>query len=237
MIINFAICDDEKTQTDYLSGLAREWAASGKNAARISVFDSAEAFMFAYEADKSFDVLLLDIQMKGVDGVTLAKRLRTGDSAIQIIFVTGLADFIGEGYEVSALHYLLKPVRREKLWEALDRAVAAIGRRDASVLTETAEGPVRLFVRDIQYAEAFAHTTTLHTSGGAIDARISISELEEALGEEFFRAHRSYVVGLRHIRQITKTEIAMDDGAKIPLSRRRYDMANRAFINYYKGGR
>lgn len=235
MKLRIAICDDETAETEYLTTLAREWATAGKVSADIVPYDSAEAFLFAYDADKAFDILLLDIQMKSMDGVTLAKHLRAGGGQMQIIFITGLPDFIAEGYDVSALHYLMKPVGKERLFAVLDKAVGLLAKTDASVLVETENGQTRIFHRDIHCAEAFAHTTVLQTKAGDVEAKLSIGELEIMLGETFCRAHRSYLVGLRHIRQITKTDVVMDSGKVIPLARRRYTAINQAFIRYYKG--
>ena len=235
MRLRIAICDDEKNETEYLAHLTSLWAASFKIGAEISVYDSAEAFLFAYNGDNSFDILLLDIQMKQIDGVTLAKRLRADGFDMQIVFVTGLPDFIAEGYEVSALHYLMKPVGEDKLFAVLDKAVRLLEKADEMLLVDTDEGRTRLPIRDVLYVEAFAHKTTICTINGELAARAPIGELESALGSEFFRVHRSYLVGLRHIRQITKDTVLMDDGRGIPLSRRRYDEVNRAFIEYYRG--
>jgi DNA-binding LytR/AlgR family response regulator len=93
---------------------------------------------------------------------------------------------------------------------------------------------VRLFPSDIYYVESFAHSTSIHTQGGKVEARASIGDLEETLGEDFCRTHRSYLVGLRFIRQITKADVVMDNGSALPLSRRRYDEVNRAFIRFFR---
>ena len=122
MQYHIAICDDEQVERKYLSQLAAQWAAGRCLYSQIDAFESAEQFLFAYREDISYDILLLDIQMKGLDGVTLAKEIRKTDTHVQIVFITGLPDFIAEGYEVSALHYLMKPIQPEKLWSVLDKA-------------------------------------------------------------------------------------------------------------------
>ena len=86
---------------------------------QISLFTSAEHFLFSYGREKDFDILLLDIEMGDMDGVTMAKKLRQENHAIQIIFITGYSDYIAEGYEVAALHYLMKPVREENMGSPL----------------------------------------------------------------------------------------------------------------------
>lgn len=235
MKLHVAICDDEKTEIDYLEKLSKEWAALRKINAVVSVYTSAEAFLFAFEADKSFDILLLDIHMKEIDGITLAKRLRMDGGKMQIVFITGLPDFISEGYEVSALHYLMKPVHVEKLNAVLDKALDIIDKPEASIFVETADGTARLSLRDILYAEAFSHTTMIYMLDISFEVKISIGELEALLDESFFRCHRSYLVGLRYVRQIAKADVIMDNGKLIPLSRRRYNALNEAFIRYFRG--
>lgn len=116
MDYKIAICDDSAPDREYLLNLVKRWAKNCGHQVQISLFTSAEHFLFSYEEEKDFDILLLDIEMGDMDGVTMAKKLRQENHAIQIIFITGYSDYIAEGYEVAALHYLMKPVREEKLW-------------------------------------------------------------------------------------------------------------------------
>jgi len=235
MRIKLAICDDEQSETEYITSLVQSWATKSTLTVELYTFDSSESFLFAYDADKSFDILLLDIQMKQMDGVELAKKLRASGAQMQIVFITGFPDFIAEGYDVSALHYLMKPVSEEKLMEVLDRAVQLLGAKKTSLLLKTENGQVRAFCDDITYVEAFAHNVVVYTTSEVIEVKESISTLETAFAKDFCRVHRSYIVGLRHIRQISKAVVILDDGTKIPLSRRRYDTLNQAFISYHKG--
>jgi len=234
-MLNIIICDDEKTEIDYLIKLVQKWTHQNKIIINISSFDSAEAFLFFYETNKLVDILLLDIQMKQLDGITLAKQLRAEGGQMQIIFITGFPDFIAEGYEVSALHYLLKPVNDGKLFTLLDKAYNCINTTDDSMIIETESGQVKLFCHDIIYAEAFSHNTVIQTENNSYKTKFYIGELDEMLNNNFCRVHRSYLVGLRYIRQISKTEVIMDNNKKIPLSRRRYNDVNKAFINFHKG--
>ncbi|MDR2568666.1 MAG: LytTR family DNA-binding domain-containing protein [Oscillospiraceae bacterium] len=233
-MLNIVICDDEKAEIEYLTTLVQNWSQRSNNTVSIAAFDSAEAFLFYYETNKSVDILLLDIQMKQIDGVTLAKKLRTEGGQMQIIFITGFPDFIAEGYEVSALHYLLKPINQDKLYAVLNKAYSYLIKADESIILETENGQAKLFCNDIIYAEAFYHYTVIQTRDNSYKAKLYISELENMLNSGFCRVHRSYLVGLKHIRQITKTEIVMDNNKKIPLSRRRYNDVNKAFINFHK---
>ena len=122
MNVKICICDDSSEERAFINVLVREWSRQTGTDVSVSEFPTAEAFLFEYE-DLVPDVLLLDIEMPGMNGVELAKRLREGNKLIQIVFITGFSDYIAEGYEVAALHYLLKPVSPQKLFSTLDRAL------------------------------------------------------------------------------------------------------------------
>lgn len=131
-----AVCDDEQSYSDYVADLAGRWAELAGTQVEVERFPSAEAFLFRYEERKDFDVLLLDIEMTGMDGVELAKRVRQESEDVQIVFITGYTDYIAEGYEVSALHYLTKPVNEEKLFQVLTKAVGRLARNERALTLE-----------------------------------------------------------------------------------------------------
>lgn len=134
MNCKIAICDDNTTDAQYVSACVDRWACRNGTDIRIERLPSAESFLFHYEEDKTYDILLLDIEMGGTDGITLAKQIRMENTRVQIVFITGYPDFIAEGYEVSALHYLMKPILEDKLSEVLDRAVENLSRREKRFL-------------------------------------------------------------------------------------------------------
>lgn len=235
MHLNLAICDDEPNQIEYLQRATKNWAVAAKHQVRIMTFPSAKAFLFEYSENRTFDILLLDIEMGETNGIELAKKLRSEHDNSQIIFITGYPDFISEGYEVAALHYLMKPVSEAKIHEVLDRAAANISAKERSLIIDTDDGIMRIALSDIMAAEVLSHDITLHTTNGLIHIRMSLSELISMLDSRFVRCHRSSLVGLHHVKQITKTDVILDSGALIPLSRRMYDEVNRQFISYYKG--
>ena len=134
MAYRVAIVDDSTTDAEFVKGILDNWADQRQASIRPEVFPSAECFLFRYAEDKDWDVLLLDIEMGAMDGVTLAKKIRQDNEAVQIVFITGFADYISDGYEVSALHYLMKPVKQDKLFAVLDRAVAAMRKTERVIL-------------------------------------------------------------------------------------------------------
>lgn len=227
-----AICDDSPADTLYLQGLVSKWARKADEVVEVHIFASAEAFLFQYEEDKSFDILLLDIEMAEMDGVTLARKVRAGNQQVQIVFITGYNDYIADGYEVEALHYLLKPVKEEKLFSVLDRAVLKLARNEQALLLETAEGAVRVPLYEIRWIEVQRNYVTIHAAED-YTVKKSLSEVEAELDEGFMRTGRSFIVNLKQVRRIGKNEVILADGSMVPLSRGYYEKLNRAMIERF----
>ncbi|MDE7003788.1 MAG: LytTR family DNA-binding domain-containing protein [Oscillospiraceae bacterium] len=230
MSCRFAICDDDQDYARYLEGLAARWAARAGTRLEVERFPSAQAFLFRYEERQDFDVLLLDIEMGGMDGVELARTVRRENDDVQIVFVTGYADYIAQGYEVSALHYLTKPVDEQKLFQVLTRAVGRL-RRNEKALTLTLPGQtVRLPLSQVRYLEVLHNYVTVH-AGLDYTVKRPLSELEKELDGRFFRVGRSCILNLSFIRRASRTQAELTTGEHIPLPRGQYDKLNRAIID------
>ena len=236
MKLKIAVCDDNKVDQDYVIGILRKWAEETNRIIEIHTFLSAEQFLFQYAEEKDFHILVLDIEMQRMNGVELAKKLRQDNRQLQILFVTGYPDFMAEGYEVDALHYLIKPVDPRKLFRVLEKAADNLKMAEKVLLLQDNGELRRLIIRNILYVEVFSHFCTLHTTEGIIETRIPIGELGNRLGEAFIRVHRSYLVNLEQIKRIAKTDIFLEDGSTVPLARRKYTEVNLAFIRYFGGG-
>ena len=228
-MLTIAICDDRQEEITYLSGLVREWASHRGHAARLRPFPSAEAFLFAYESDRGYDILLLDIQMGGQDGVSLARQIRAGNKEVQLIFITGYMDYIAQGYDVEALNYLLKPVSAEKLAPVLDRAVERLAQRERALFVQQGGENIRIPLYEIRYLEVMHNYVTIH-AGEEYKVKKTLAALEEELDGNFFRVGRSFIVNLRYVRKSTKTQAHLADGAVVPLSRGIYSALNQAII-------
>ena len=226
------ICDDENASSSYLSELTAAWAKARGHAVRQAVYPSAEAMLFAYSAGSAADILLLDIEMPGLNGVELARRIRQEDSVVQIIFVTGYMDYLADGYDVEALHYLLKPIDTEKLDAVLDRAVERLAQRQESLLVEANGCVHRLPLHEIRWAEVQGNYTTLH-AGQDYTLKKPLKDLEARLDNSFFRTGRSYIVNLRFVQSVSKTQVALTDGSKVPLYRGGFDAIHRAMVAYF----
>lgn len=235
-MINIAICDDERAEIEYLSARVRTWAAKRSFAVRISAWESAESFLFAYAEDKSVDILLLDIQMAGMDGVELARRIRRDNDGVQIIFITGFPDYIAEGYDVSALHYLMKPVHEEKLDAVLDKAIRQRARVSPRLYLTLDGESVCIRTDEVVCIETFDHLLEITTVQETHSVKMPLYELESRLTPDFIRCHRCCTVNMRYIKKITRKEIVLDSGKTLPLSRRLYPEVNRALLKHLTGG-
>ena len=235
MAYRVAIVDDSSVDAAFVEDILKAWTEDRQVVVQPERFDSAEKFLFRYAEDKVWDVLLLDIEMGTMDGVSLAKKIRHDNEAVQIVFITGYPDYIAEGYEVAALHYLMKPVSREKLFAVLDRAMGNLQKTERVILLPVSSETLRIPVSQVQYVEAFSHAVAITTQTDTIQVKMPISEIEKMLGEGFVRCHRSYLVGLKHISRISKSEVILDSGKVLPLSRGAAAIVHKAFISYYTG--
>ena len=235
MAYRCAIVDDSKTDAEFVQSILNSWEDLRQANIQAVVFPSAESFLFRYAEDKDWDILLLDIEMGNMDGIALAKKIRQDNESVQMVFVTCFADYISEGYEVAALHYLMKPVKQDKLFAVLDRAIAVMQKTERVILLPVGGEMLRLPTSQVQYVEAFSHTVVIITGTDTIQVKMPISEVEKLLGEGFIRFHRSYLVGLKHIARLSKTEVILDSGKALPLSRGAAATVHKAFISYYTG--
>lgn len=233
--MRIAICDDEEAQRKLVEKYLYEWADGKKLMLDILHFADAESFLFNWEDDKSFDLLVLDIEMNNISGMQLAMQLREAGHEVPVLFITGYDSYMAQGYEVSALHYLLKPVHKEKLFMVLDR-LKNTKKEAKKIFFQTEEGNISVDVEDIWYIEAAGHQCVLKAAKGIYRLKSSISEVKAALTAEncFIACHRSYIVNIRKISAIIKSDIIMDDGTKLPVSRSLLKQVNEAFIRNYR---
>ena len=230
MTYKIAICDDSDADRQYVLDMVNRWAASASHAVHTDPFTSAENFLFHYAEESDYDILLLDIEMGAMDGVTMAKQLRKNNDTVQIVFITGYSDYISEGYEVAALHYLMKPVKEEKLCSVLDRAAEKLSKNEKVLNFEISGEMVRVPIYQIRYADVSGNYVTIHALSD-VTVKMTLGALEKQLDERFYRVGRSAIINLTQISRVTKAEIKLSDGTAIPLPRGAYDGINRAIIN------
>lgn len=240
--MRIAIIEDEPAHSEFLASCLQFWGREQAVPVDILSFTAAKDFLFIWEETNNFDILFLDIQMEHMNGMELARRIRETDREIALVFTTGIDDFLEEGYEVEAMYYLRKPLSQEKISRCMDRL--SLRRQEVqSVLVHGREDALRLFVGRITYVEARGHGCMVETCSrlgetSRTEIMESISEMTQILSPYgFVRCHRSYLCRVDGIYRIGKTELLLENGSVIPVSRRMYEDVSRAFIRHFRNAR
>ncbi|MCL2363501.1 MAG: LytTR family DNA-binding domain-containing protein [Defluviitaleaceae bacterium] len=232
-MINIIICDDEAAPRQHLLSLTQRWARENAIDVSFTQYENAEQYLFSVEhaTCKTADIFLLDVQMGAMDGVTLARKIRSTNKEAQIIFVTGYTEYIADGYEVEALHYLIKPATAEKLFAVLDRAREKLALAERVIFVQHGGTSTRLPLYAIRYMEVRHNHVTIHADN-KFTVKTTLGELEKQLADDprFFRVGRSFIINLNGVAKTTRTDVHLRCGAVIPLPRGAYDTLNRAII-------
>lgn len=235
--MRICFCDDEASTRSQFERMAAAWAEQRGEAAELQLYNSAEQLLFEVGQPEAqelvFDLILLDIQMGGMDGITLARQLRAQDNRVTLAFLTAAREYVFEGYEVQAVRYLLKPMQQEKVFELLDLARQNL-QEQPSLILNCADEKKKLYLSQIAAIEAQGHYLIFHTTTGQLQQKASLSSLAGHLGDSFVMSHRSFYVNLAHLLRISRTECTLDTGLTVPVSRGAYKNLNEQFIRYYR---
>jgi len=224
--MNIFICDSSAEQTSLCKKTLAHLSNRHGVHTSIKTFPSGEALLFeAEDAYATLDLIYLDIRMSGLDGLTTAKRLREIGYLGDIVFFTFSPDHAIDGYDVSALHYVVKDkTTAEKFEEIFLRACERKQRREREVLVLTCAGESRCVpVEDIRYFEIQQRIVTVYYGSERFEFYSTMLRLEEQLfNKGFVRTHKSFLVGKRFIRSIDSTRVLLDSGEELPVGKRYY---------------
>ena len=202
-----AVVDDLEEERAGLGAFLRRYADERKLQLTVCAFEDGESFLRSYE--NNFEIVLMDIEMQGIDGMETARRLRERDEKVCLLFVTYMANYAVEGYSVRALDFLVKPVSYENFGMKMDRALTAADRaRKKEIIVSAAEGDRRVRLDELYYVEVMNHTLLYHTKDGTLSVRGSIRDCEERLTPyDFARCNKSYLVNMNYVTEIRRSEI------------------------------
>lgn len=231
--MKIAICDDEEMFSSQLKEYLESYYKSMDLI--IDKFESGEEFLKRYtNMNCGYDIIFLDIEMKQIDGIETAKKLRELNNDIIIIFLTSHLEFAPEGYEVNAFRFLIKPIQKEKLKNALLDVQYQID-RNKKILIKDKDREVLLKYTDIVYIEAQNVNIKICTMNEKFLIRKTLREIEEELkGPTFFKCHRSYIVNLDFVIDYDNKIITMENKEKISLSRNKYSDFKNSMITYLR---
>ena len=231
-MLRIAIVEDEAHQREQLESGVR--AVLCELSAELTCLDSAQPLMELYAAGERFDLLLLDIQLPGMDGMSAAARVREFDADVLIVFITSMAQYAVQGYKVDALDFLVKPVAHEVLDACLSRALRRLKKREPASLSVRSGGSLRIVpVSSILYAESREHRTLLHTREEEIPCAGSLGSIEESLiPHGFFRCHAAFVVSFAQVERLDGGDVIIG-GRRVPLSKHRRKQFLAALAAYW----
>lgn len=229
--MRIAICDDEKEIREGLERLIRKQRAGDE----VFLFSSGRQLL---ESRERFHIVLMDIQTEGTSGIETAKALRMKNETAVLIFVTALKEYVFDAFDVSAFHYLLKPVSEEKFRKVFEKACEEAQRREhesgEQIFFRTKSRNFTVQKKDILYVESRGRKVDIHTLKECITVYATMNNMEERLGESFYRCHRGYLVNLARVTEYEADRILLGNGETVFLAREKYSEFVKAYMRFLK---
>ena len=232
-MIRIAICDDEKHMSDHIRAMASDFFRKKNREIQLRTFLSGEELL---NYDGQIDILFLDIQMNGMDGLETARKLRAGKFRGFLIFITVLKEMVFQSFEVQAYDYLVKPVDEKQFRKTMERLYVSMQNTSEDSLLVQQGYERRIVPKDeIVFCEVIDRKIYLNlASGEVVDYYERIENLETKLGSHFFRCHRSYLINLKHLKGYKNGTACMDNGKEVPVSRLRSKEFSSVVLQYMK---
>ncbi len=233
-MLHIAICDDNSLALDRIVRLLEDYRKQTRAPISWRTFLSASEMVSSMHTEE-YGLLLLDILMPGVSGMEAARAIRTFDSDVKIVFLTSSPDYAVEGYAVNAMDYLLKPVNRQRFVALMDRLVSEDYKRSESLHIKTTSGAAKILLSALAYVEVRDKFLYFHMNDGSVrQSRASLAEYEPNLlsHSNFLKVHRSYIVNLWHMSELTADSFVTFGGETIPISRLLYSNVRQVYMDY-----
>lgn len=230
-MIRIAICDDEKTMSDNIKSMVTHFFRSKNTDTAIVQFSCGEDLL---NHDAPIDIVFLDIQMKTLNGMETAKKLRVRGFKGFLIFITILKELVFESFDVQAYDYLVKPIKESHFQKTMERLFASMQTaNETSLLVQKGYERTIIPFDEIVFCEIIDRKVYLHlTSSEVVDYYERIEHLETKLGSSFFRCHRSFLINLRHLKSYKNSTAYMENGRQIPVSRLRSKEFSNVILRY-----
>lgn len=231
-MINIAVCDDNPV---FLNEITKLIEAVLSEEHTISKFDNSQALISRIEdySDECIDIVLTDIEMPGLNGITMAKELKAFHPRLQFIFVTNYTDYIEEAFSVEPVFYILKPVDPQKLSEALIKATRKIESENRSTFNVTTKNKVlRIRFDEIKYVESYRRTIIIHELRQNTELVMKLDDFCKQIPTFFIRTHKSYLVNMNMIRNISNNRMELFTGETVPVAKAKYHEIKTAVLRY-----
>lgn len=235
-MIKIAFCDDDLSSLNEIHVLLNKYRAISNHNITQTIFQSPLELLADIEKGVRFDILFLDVIMPGENGIDAAKEIRQYDETVKIIFLTSSSEFAVQSYAVGAYFYQLKPIAAEPLFHLMDSIIAECQKnQQQSLILRCKNGISRISLDKLEYCEIIGHTLSFHMNNGVImESTGSLDELCSLLSpyENFLRPHRSYLINMDYISNISYKAITMDSLAKIPIPHGKCSEMKNFYLEY-----
>ncbi len=236
-MLTICICDDDPGDVSAVQALAEGFSREhAEFPLRIQPFSSSFDLLEYLDGTGGFDVYLLDILMPHLDGVELAKRVRSRGEAAEILFLTSSPEYALDAFGVAACGYLLKPVEKEKFDKALLAAAHRLTQpENPSFLLKNREGLRKIALRELVMVESFNHNRVCTLlDGSKLVTSDTLARLMERLSGDrrFFSPHRAYIINLEHITALNAADVLLSTGQRVPVSRSSFAALKKAYMEY-----
>lgn len=235
-MLKIAFCDDEIPILNELRMLLDQYRVERNQEIEYAAFQSPLDLLAVMERGVRFDVLLLDILMPGETGLDTAKEIRLFDSNVKIIFLTSSAEYAVQSYMVGAYFYQLKPIWPESFFRLMDAVLSECEKETtSSLILRCKSGITRIELNRLEYCEVIHRTLFFHlTTGKVLESIGSLDELGKQLMSygSFLRPHRSYLINLEYVHNISYRAITMSCLTEIPIPRGKYQEIKDVFLEY-----
>ena len=234
-MITAAIVDDDPNIRETLQAALIKDTQKRRIPVQLSVCASGSEFLTLPK--EKWDLVLMDVEMPGQNGIETARQLRRVNEPATIIFITNYIQYALEGYEVQAFRYLLKPIDAAQFEQVVGTALDEIHHRQTAYLQLKGRSEIiRLAIDELIYAETERGHLLLHTPAKVLECYSTMEKLEQELKQEaFFRCHSSFLVALEAVRQIEKQDVVLKDGTRVPVSKNRKKGMKQALTNFWGG--
>lgn len=229
-MINIVICEDELHYRVNIKDMLGDILSTYSINYKIYEFSSGEELLSNYPKD--LDILIMDIQMKIINGMDTARKIREFDQNLEIIFMTSFSEFMQEGYEVKAYRYILKPISERKISRNILPCINEIMKKKNNYLTINVKNYVdRIKIDSIVYIETDRPNILIYTNDNKYTTKMSISKIDKILREHgFFRCHNSYIVNLKLVESMNSNTLKIGE-KYIPISKYRVKELKLALTN------
>lgn len=235
-MVSVGVCDDSISFTEEMNRMLCEYGKRSRQELSIHLFNSAEELLEGLKEGESIELLFLDIEMDGMDGIELGKLLREQERQLLIVYISGYDQYLRQLFEVEPFRFCQKPLQKEAFFEVMDKAMRRILSRNRETFRfQYGKNVVNLLCSDLLYLESSGRKVIVHTVNGNYEYYDKLDHAEAELSEKHFvRIHKAYLINLDQVEAFEYEKVALRDGTILNISEKNRARVRSLFWDYLK---